>query len=148
MNRLGAQSKGLLEARPKVLDPIADVAVKEVGTLVAVDAGLEEGVFASVEGLAGEGDAEGEALEDGRVGDLAWRSEGLQASRRLAHAPEPAPPLVGACSERFLHLESRTQAHLGVPEYPLDEEKDEECDEDPGAEASGGGGDALRETQV
>ena len=57
MDRLGAQRKRLLEAFPKVLDPVSDVAVEEVGALVAVDARLEEGVFASVEGLAREGDA-------------------------------------------------------------------------------------------
>jgi hypothetical protein len=54
-----------------------DVVVEDIVRLVAVDARLEEGVFAGVEGLAGEGAAEGDALEDGRVGDLAVGRCGL-----------------------------------------------------------------------
>lgn len=50
---VGAEDEGLLEAIPKIFDAVLDVAVKEVGRFVAVDARLEEGVLASVESLAG-----------------------------------------------------------------------------------------------
>jgi hypothetical protein len=70
MSRFRTGHERLLEAGPEVVDAGIDVVVEDVVSLVAVDAGLEEGVFASVERLTGEGRAEGDAFEYGRMGDL------------------------------------------------------------------------------